>query len=75
MIVAQGLLMDGLQVDISNKTSRVDHKDFDTQYQMNKKRNESKLTHELKNLREARQGLREFEANMDNDLPSLKKLK
>ena len=75
MIVAQGLLMDGLQVDISNKTSRVDHKDFDTQYQMNKKRNESKLTHELKNLREARLGLREFEANMDNDLPSLKKLK
>ena len=29
LIVAQGLLMDGMEIDVSNKTDRVDHKDFD----------------------------------------------
>ena len=48
------MIMDGLKVSITNKTDRVDHKDFDFQYQMNKRRNEQKLTAELKNLRESR---------------------
>jgi hypothetical protein len=33
------------------------------------------LSEELKGLREARKELRDFEANIDKDLPSMKKLK
>lgn len=33
------------------------------------------MVNELQRLRESRQELREFEQNMDKDLPSLKKIK
>lgn len=33
------------------------------------------MVNELQRLRESRQDLREFEQNMDKDLPSLKKIK
>ena len=56
-------------------SSKIGHEDFDFKYQMNKKRNESKLVTELKELREARKELRDFEQNIDKDLPSAKKLK
>jgi len=42
---------------------------------MNKQRNEAKLSEELKGMRESRKDLRDFEHNMDKDLPSLKKIK
>jgi hypothetical protein len=62
-------------LQLSIKTPEIDHKDFDLSYQYNKKKNESKLTEELKELREARQELRGFEKDIDSDLPSLKKLR
>lgn len=70
LIVAQGLNLDGLQIDLVIKNEKVDHKDFDFKYKVNKQRNESKLTQELKNLRESRQDLRKFEQNIDKDLVS-----
>jgi GTP1/Obg family GTP-binding protein len=64
-----------VQLELTNKLPEIDHKDFDFQYQINKNRNEAKLTEELKALRESRKELRDFEKNIDKDLPSLKKLK
>lgn len=75
LILANGMFVENKELELSVKNSNVDHKDFDTRYQLNKQRNESKITEELKALREARKDLRDFEQNMDKDLPSLKKLK
>lgn len=47
---------------------------MDMQYFMATLRNEAKTVDELKAVREARQRLREFEREMDNQLPSRKRL-
>jgi len=57
------------------KTASVDHKDFDVRYNTNKQRNEAQVVKELQTLREARKELRQFEQDIDRELPSLKKLK
>lgn len=53
----------------------IDHKDMDETYKINQMRNDAKLIDEYENLRKAKKELREFEENIDNELPSLKKLK
>lgn len=50
------------------KNDDVDHKDFDFSYKINKQRNEAKISNELKDLRESRKALRDFEQNIDKDL-------
>jgi RNA recognition motif-containing protein len=75
LILANGMFVENKELELMIKNEKIDHKDLDTRYQMNKQRNESKITEELKALREARKDLREFEQNIDKDLPSLKKLK
>ena len=75
MILGQGIFLNGLEAEIALKSDKIDHKDFDMRYTLNKQRNEAQLVKELQALRESRQELREFETNMDKDLPSLKKLK
>lgn len=74
--------MEGLEFDLSIKNDKVDHKDFDPKFIINQQRNNAKLVNELQTLRESRQELRDFEANIDKDLvtlmltqPSLAKLK
>ena len=62
-MTSDGLKIDGrieMRTSLKN-SSKIGHEDFDFKYQMNKKRNESKLVKELKELREARKELREFE--------------
>ena len=68
------MMIDGNEADLSLKTANVDHKDFDPRYNINKQRNEATIVKELQALRESRKELREFEKNIDRDLPSLKKL-
>ena len=68
LIIMQGMLVENIEIDVSLKNKDVDHEHFDLRYQMNKKRNQAKLVDELKNLRESRQELREFEKNIDKDL-------
>ena len=82
LILAQNLTVEGLEFDLSIKNDKVDHKDFDPKFIINKQRNNAKLVNELQTLRESRQELRDFEANIDKDLvtlmltqPSLAKLK
>jgi hypothetical protein len=75
LIMAQGIYLDGVEAELSLKTPLIDHKDLDFRYKINKQRNEAKLVKELQELRESRKELRDFENNMDKDLPSLKKLK
>lgn len=76
LIMAQGMLIgSGLELDLTIKNENIDHGDFDKRYQMNRQRNQGKMVNELQRLRESRQELREFEQNMDKDLPSLKKIK
>ena len=75
LIVGNGMEADRVELELCIKRPEIDHKDFDASYTINKQRNEARLTEELKGLREARQELRDFEANMDKELPSMKKLK
>lgn len=82
LILAQNLTVEGLEFDLSIKNDKVDHKDFDPKFIINQQRNNAKLVNELQTLRESRQELRDFEANIDKDLvtlmltqPSLAKLK
>ena len=75
MILGQGIFLNGCEAELSLKTANIDHKDFDMRYNINKQRNEAQLVKELQTLRESRKELRDFEQNMDKDLPSLKKLK
>jgi hypothetical protein len=61
-------------IEVSLK-SNVDHSHLDTAYFLAKARNDAKTVEEIARVREARQKLREFEAEMDKELPSKKKLK
>ena len=54
---------------------RLDHSELDQSYFMKKMKNESKLVEQKAELRDAKQKLREFESNLDKELPSLKRLK
>jgi hypothetical protein len=55
--------------------SKIDHSDLDPEYFVKRARNNAKIVDELKKVRETRQELRDFENNLDNELPSRKKLK
>jgi hypothetical protein len=74
--MGQGMFLStNLTLDLSIKQKDIDHGDFDKRYSMNRQRNQGKMVNELQRLRESRQELREFEQNMDKDLPSLNKIK
>ena len=76
LIMAQGLVVgSGLELDLTVKNKEIDHGNFDQRYIMNQKRNQAQMVRELQGMRESREQLREFEQNMDKDLPSLKKIK
>ena len=60
-------------IDIFLK-SNLDHSSMDMQYFMAQARNESKTVEELKAVRESRKKLRDFEKEMDSQLPSRKRL-
>lgn len=61
------------QLDVFLK-SRIDHSHLDMEYFMAHARNEAKTVDELVAVREARQRLRDFEKEMDKQLPSRKRL-
>jgi hypothetical protein len=44
---------------------KVDHGDLDPIWTLNKLKNDAQLVDEMKNLREAKQELRDFEKNLD----------
>jgi len=60
-------------IDIFLK-SNLDHSSMDMQYFMAQARNESKTVEELKAVRESRKKLRDFEKELDSQLPSRKRL-
>lgn len=62
-------MVDGIVIETSLK-GKLDHKDFDTRYSLNKLKNESQLIDEIEKLRETKQELRDFEKNIDKDLVS-----
>ena len=61
------------EIDLMLK-SKLDHSDMDMQYFMANARNEAKTVEELKAVRESRKKLREFEREIDSQLPSRKRL-
>lgn len=74
VIITNGkLAIDGKLVDVKNKGS-LDHKDLDKSYKYKKLRNEGQLADMSTELRDARQKLRDFERDMDADLPKKKRL-
>ena len=67
------LALDGKIVEIKKKGA-LDHKDLDKSYKYKKMRNEGLLADMSAELRESRRKLREFERDMDVDLPNKKRL-
>jgi hypothetical protein len=55
--------------------ARLQHGDFDSAYYMNKAKNNAKLVDDIVEVRHAKKELRDFEKDIDNQLPSRKKLK
>jgi len=55
--------------------ARLQHGDFDSKYYMNRAKNNAKLVDDIVEVRHARKELRDFEKDIDNQLPSRKKLK
>ena len=53
----------------------LDHSELDKSYFMKKMQNDGKIVEQKTELREAREKLRNFESNLDKELPSLKRLK
>lgn len=51
------------------------HADLDSEYYMNRAKNNAKLVDDIVEVRHAREELRNFEKDIDNQLPSRKKLK
>jgi hypothetical protein len=54
---------------------KLDHSEMDRAYFMRKMTNEGKMVDQTAELREAKLALREFERNIDKEMPHLKKLK
>lgn len=53
----------------------LDHSDLDKLYALKKLKNDSKLVDYQEELRQAKKNLRDFERDMDSQMPSLRKLK
>lgn len=74
MMAASNFYINMTAIDILPK-GNLDHSELDKSYFMKKLQNESELTEQRQELRDAKAKLRGFEQNMDNELPDLKKLK
>ena len=74
MMAASNFYINMTAIDILPK-GNLDHSELDKSYFMKKLQNESELTEQRQELRDAKAKLRDFEQNMDNELPDLKKLK
>jgi len=74
MMAASNFYINMAAIDILPK-GNLDHSELDKSYFMKKLQNESELTEQRQELRDAKAKLRDFEQNMDNELPDLKKLK
>ena len=53
----------------------LDHSELDKSYFMKKLHNEAQIADQTQELREAKANLRNYEANIDNEMPALKRLK
>lgn len=73
IITGGKLAIDGKLVEVKNK-GNLDHRDLDKSYKYKKLRNEGELADMTSELREARAKLRQFERDMDADLPQKKRL-
>lgn len=54
---------------------KLDHSDMDRSYFVRKLQNDSRVVEYSKELREAKEGLREFERSIDSEMPNLQRLK
>ena len=70
----QGTMLEGKEMQIMIKGDKK-HEDFDALYMHARIKRDSRLTEEVERAKEARKELRDFEKNIDKDLPSLKKLR
>ena len=75
MLTGGKLLADVKLLKLMAKSKKLDHSELDKSYFLKKMKNESKVVDQKQDLREAKQRLRDFESNMEEELPSLKKLK
>jgi len=75
MLLSNGeMIMDNHFVTLIAKDPKIDHSELDRSYFMRKMKNEAELVDQAAELREAKNHLRDFERNFDNEIPSLKRL-
>lgn len=68
------MFIDMRSIDVLPK-GNLDHSELDKSYFMKRLRNESEVADQKQELRDARARLRDFEENMENELPATRKLK
>jgi hypothetical protein len=75
LLITNGeFILDNRFVDVMLK-DKLDHSEMDRAYFMRKMMNESKIVEHRTELREAQQNLRDFERNIEQEIPTLQKLK
>lgn len=68
------MIIDKSFVEVIAKNDNIDHSEMDRSYFMRKMSNEGKLVEERTKLRETKKELRQFERNIDQEIPTLKRL-
>ena len=66
-------LIDNRLVELLQK-GKLDHSEFDKSYFLRKMQNEAKMVEQKTELREAKSQLRDFERNLDDEMPKLERL-
>lgn len=62
--MTDGLSVDNQEVETMIK-GKIDHKDLDVKFTIQRQKNDALLVDEIERLREAKKELRDFERNMD----------
>ena len=74
LLAAPNMFIEMRAIDVTPK-GNLDHGELDKSYFMKKLKNDSEVADQKQDLREAKTKLRDFEENMENELPAAKKLK
>ena len=74
MLTGGKLLMDACMTELMPK-GKLDHSELHQSYFLKRLKNDSKTVDQKQDLREARERLRNFESNIEQEMPSLKRLK
>ncbi|CDW82520.1 UNKNOWN [Stylonychia lemnae] len=70
---SNGMVIENRVIDISPKGG-LEHRDLDKSFVINQMKNDSKLSSEYETLRDVKKQLRDFEKELDKEMPKLKRI-